>query len=363
MTGRRFLSIVIICLLIGDAVLCDEPTGFVVKRNVSIKAMLGGQFALVVDAGRLPSQSTGRVDITLVNGNSVDFSVDELKVGCSCSKASLSTDSIAAFSSAKLSIDLETPSTSQTAERAVSVRLVSAKDSSRSINVLVKYQLDGLMCFKDEIVMREISPEAPVQRFSVPFVLTSPVKPGHVKFRFTPHSEGMLAELTAHGDSYRVDVAVDPVFVTADESNVTLTAVNEHAGLRDTVVLSLISASPIKISPSRTVFQPTDSGWEASSILRVESEKAGEALKTEPYVEVRLDGEGIRVESKKLAEGIFRLKLRSNSDSMGADEEAPDDETPQLDWRVTTNSGVHTWETKPVFLPSSKSPSPTNGAK
>lgn len=347
---RHILTALLGCVMYAGSATCNEQPAFVVERDVPIEAMLGGQFALVVDVGRLPRNSKGRIGINLVNNNSIHFPVDELKVGCSCTSATLSTDSIAPFSSAKLDIDLETPSTSKTVERSVSVGLASAKDAYRSVNVLVRYQLEGLMCFKDDIIMRELGDQTEVQRFSIPFVLTPPIAPSDIRFHFTPHSEGMLAVLTARDSSFSVDISIDPVFVLEDETNVTLSAVNDSADLSDTVMLSLMPVKPIQISPSRTTFRFTEVDWEASSVLRIRKNNDRVGAETAPFVEVLLNGKKINVESIRLAEGIYRLRLRSDNESKVANAKTSGKST-RLEWRVTTDSGVHRWESDFFFVP------------
>ncbi|MEM9366018.1 MAG: hypothetical protein AAGD07_08465 [Planctomycetota bacterium] len=245
----------------------DNTPEFSVDREVPIEPLLDGQFALVVDAGNLPCGASGQLKIKLVNENAIRFPVQSLEASCSCTHGKLSKHVIDEFSSATLVAQLETPLVSQSIEKSVRFSIISSDSKARNISLLVRYKLDGLMCFKDTINVFPYRPQGKLKRYVLPFVLTKPNLPEDVIFDLKPETDGVQFELKGGQGEHYVELALVPELLSGKPRSYSLTASNLLTDLKHSTAITLMPKEKLRISPNIIQFHSKGDVWTGATAI------------------------------------------------------------------------------------------------
>ena len=330
----------------------DNPEfAFDIRKDVLVKALVNGSYSLTVDVGVLPSGAKGSLVLRLINQDELNFPVKDVIASCSCATGTLSVDDIKPVSSAELMLIINTPRTSKTIESSVLVKINSKTHESRNISVVVRYQLGELMCFVDEMVVKELAPGEGRLVFNVPFLLTKPLQSADVFLLFSPATPGVFASLTEIEGECFVRVEVDPIAVVGEGTRLTLGAQIPDRGLYDELIVSLARHREVEISPRTLHFRRVDEKITAQCILRVNGIAGNNPIDISlPSVEATIDGQLLSVQTTKLGNGVFLIKL-SEKESQAIQQLGRDDEQ-SIQWRILTSSKAFDIRSKAKYEPS-----------
>tara|TARA_R110002049_G_scaffold309101_1_gene516858 strand:- start:1656 stop:2681 length:1026 start_codon:yes stop_codon:yes gene_type:complete len=335
----------------------------VIEKDVPI-GMVMGRYHVVVDLGPLPMGVTGIAKLKLINPHQVNFSVNALELGCSCTSAEISADEIGPNSSATLIVTLSTRPTSRSQNVSVSVTLVSKADKSKNVTMALRYSLAGLMAFAGTSYAQEVDASLDRQTVTIPFLMTDPVTAKDVTFEIVPASDGVVASLVKKEGKHFVTVVFDPVFVSDESMPLSVIARDESRDLTDTLPLLLCKRKYLEITPRTLRFQSEDEQLIAACLLRyrpplVESKQAdadNDSKEGAINMEASLGDVKLNVRAKKLGRGIYRVFLQGSKNKL--QESLAEEKKPSVQWRVTTPDKVYSVESL-LSVGSSVSFSPT----
>jgi len=332
----------------------DLSPAFVIDKQVPIETLFG-KYHMVVELGALKPGVTGKINVELVNHNDVRFQVKDMEIGCRCTSARFLGDDIAPFSSSKLEMTLTTPTSSRQLVNVTSIKLISKTNASLDIDLVFRYEIEGMLTFAESSVHQEVDPERDRQTIMVPFLLTDPVKAQDIQFDFSPHSDGIAAELADQNGKTFVKVVFEPVFFGEDSHFVDLVASDPSRTLSTKLVLMLRQRRSIEITPLTLRFQNSGDDMVASCMVRYRpkpSNNTSQSDAAEPAVsfEATVGSQKLGVRTQRLVRGIYRVYLSAPTARL-VDAVAKGTEVKpcNVQWHIVTPEKAHAVESS-VFV-------------
>jgi len=323
-----------------------EDPFFSVKREISVEPLVNGQFVMNVDLGDLPCGRVVSSELVLKNNNAMEFDISQIKVGCNCIKAKLSSDKISPFSKAKLAVRLETPKTSSKSEHAVRINLLSDANPQHNLVLLVRYQTPGLLCFRDRLSVHEVNMKDDKQDVRILLVLGSDIKSKDLEFTMDPPAIGHVVKFVETADGTFASVTLDSNELSKHGNNIRLTVEDRSSGISDSSIITLLPVREIEINPSNLRFTgKDDSTLSATAVLRIRPSKEypADSEVPVPRVTASIAGRSILVEKRKLSSSVYRLTLKANGQLRKV---MSDLDKPTVHWQVSAGELRHTQESQ-----------------
>ncbi|QEG00023.1 hypothetical protein Mal15_40910 [Stieleria maiorica] len=316
----------------------QENSSFEITREVAIQQFNGGLYHMLVDLGELPAGADGKIHLDLVNNFDFDFPVNDLTASCGCTSVSYKKDSVAADSTSRLEVILNTPKVRRKPEQSFQIRLVSGSGAQKDITLAIRYRLSGLAAFGQTIASHQINTSADRQRLTLPFVLTTPKSSKDVSIALPPNSDGITARLAQGTRSdWHVVVDIDPLFLPKQGVFTTITARDRLGETIDSMTLSLFHIEDVELSPRTFVFREAKGRLWADGILCLNEETDLPEDDRVPSIDAMLGESKLAVKCTRIGKGIYRVHVSSTIADL-ANRLKKTNTPPDISWHIVTAS-------------------------
>ena len=179
--------------------------------------------------------------------------------------------------------------------------------------MMVSYRLDGLLSFNSGMHSFAVN-DSKTSTLKIPFINTLKVPSEDLIVETSGALSGVVGVAASDSNGSTVTLEVDPKMATdiGAAGTLRLSSPLEQKTADTRVILYL--DPPARLSPRTLRFRETDDGeFVSSAVLRVKAESGEAEKKTSAqtaYFEATLAGKKLRVSTKQLGNGIFRLELK-----------------------------------------------------
>ncbi len=365
-TVHSIVAVLAICVLAstgnlagaGDtAVAQASHSGFDLTEEVVIERLSLSLYHTVVDLGELPVGTHGKIHLDLVNNFDLDFPVTDLSASKPCTSASFKKKMIAANSTARLELALETPRTARKSDQSFQIRLVSGRGQRHDVTFAIRYRLAGLIAFGEAMVSHQVGESVERQQLVVPFALTRPMDTKQVSIEISPPNDGVLARLASDDSGSRVIIDIEPVFIQKEGFVATIHAKDAEDAIVDRMLLSLYRVDDVELSPRTLIFRKGGEKAAAEGILclhQVEDQPLGDRI---PSISAKLGKLTLAVDCTKIGKGIYRVRVISSAENLARQREDSDADS-RIAWHIVTASRSVESHSRVHFSSSLSTPNP-----
>jgi len=292
----------------------SKAPDFRIAKSAPIE-MLFDSYHNVIDLGPLPTRQSGIVTLKLSNPHSTTFDFEGIEIGCKCTSAEMTKTNVESGDATIITIGLDTPKAARTQNRSNSIRLIEKGGDKRSVNLVLRYTLSGLMNFKVNSYVIEVQDDSGWQEVRLPFLITPPVKEKNIELEIQPDSSGLSAEFVSDENTHFVVAKFHSDDVPENGLALTVTARHRLEGLADTARLLLTPRKQLEVTPRTLRFKIMNGAFEASALLRYRPaakdalDELADDRSNALSVEARIGDLKGKVRAKRLGRGIHRLHL------------------------------------------------------
>ncbi|MGB7327887.1 MAG: DUF1573 domain-containing protein [Rubripirellula sp.] len=261
-----------------------------VEVSTSSKARfleIAGSYKVDADAGHLPANQHGIIRIRIHNVEDFDLPIRNATASCGCTKAELDGDKIPANGSADLVVKVNTPVRGRNADFIGQIRLhidpSKTKHRLLSVNIGLRYRIDGLLCFPQTLVPVSVSSDKPLS-LALPFICTVSTPLDQLTLQVTDAFQGLEGKIEPSKDgTAKVSLRVDPGDASTGGEFGKITITDPKTKVSDTVSVIMYREEQVTISPRTLRFAASSDDPEtltAYAVLRIRPKSSQQKSET-----------------------------------------------------------------------------------
>jgi len=331
---------------VDDRLVAPSPIGFMLQRSLDY---LGVPQVVPVDCGVVAAGGVGVVVVDVLNRSESDFQVATIEVGCGCVDAKMEAKVLKPGETSKLIIQLTAPKDGRTIGQNQLVRVVDSNE--RMIQVLLKYEVDGMCCFQNPSVTAFAPQNASHVGFKVPVLLSSSVDRASLRIRATGElSEGQFDLRGVDGEFFvdcKLNVPKDGDFTRSGQ----LILENVKAKTASSMDCFVRREPTLTITPSRIPFFRKGDSLQATAMLRLGKGMLPEDPSRPCVVSSALDTLPMTIDYQEVSRGVWRVKMlvpATALDKLNADESNAL-ASKLIRWQVSWTGGIAEGESPVSF--------------
>lgn len=344
----------------------DAPTQFAstdaIKVEGTIYDFLEGNLRADVDLGSLRSGEAAPFVVRIHNKSSTALPFEKILANCSCIKATALGNVIPASGHLDIELTLNVPARSSKTTIDQSIIL---EDSSKAVvEVIVHYELEGLLCFRDKAVLVNIAETEQECTFRVPILFSLPIVPEDISVTHIGKLTDLVASIGSSNGQHYLECTIAMEHAKPYGASGEICITDSKTGRSDSVPCVIELEKNLAISPNviRFKFKQVDNSneevYQASAIIRINASKLTFPRndRSQPEHEVLInctpDHGIISIQKKRIAAGIYRVIIEcrksmvetadiSNPDEGSNDQSVGISESPSsLQWELNTGREV-----------------------
>lgn len=336
-----------ICLLVTlastvqvcNCILAEDEVEFSIEREGEIqKTPLPIRLLATFDLGELEPGAVGKLSLTVVNPSPYSLSFDEISTGCKCREATASAKTIEGNGGAiVLSVRLETPTTAKSPSIVQRLQL-EGKTPEQYVEIELRYRLRGFLCFPESRWLAVAKSNASVVEFDLPLVMSVPVLMKNISLSHSDQLKTMRSRLVSEGDKTFVRCAMDVDDIQPPGLMGRVTVAESITKRSAEIIMSIRIQQPDDIAPEIAVFRYDEELKVHTSTVLVQldidqlSSKPSEFRPESVAIHCSGKSANVSVEKKYVAKGIFRVKIKFDTEKGG--DQIP--ESGDLEWKIST---------------------------
>lgn len=268
-----------------------------------------------VDLGDLPVGKQVNVVIEVRNESGSNFRIKGVRSSCNCMSVKTSAKEIIAGESISLLAELKVPKLS-TNNVFTQLLMLDGEAEGTGLQIVFKYQLQGLCCFKELSLNRDIPKAAKTIPVSLPILITDPVDVRDVSVIGNgdfSNVNGRIEKVDG-GYVFRCDILVPELSGESLSLAGEFTLKHKYLDLRSSVVCVFGSQPKMSLLPSILQFVKEGDDWSATAIVKLSKDEL-KSTQDSVYIAASFGRIPVVVEEKKISHGIVRVRVRvKNSD-------------------------------------------------
>lgn len=305
-----------LCLLDTNQCSADGNLPILAKRTAVITDRFGLSLVADIDLGLLPRSTRGIIEISLVNNSSDTVRIDRVHANCGCLSSRALSKSIEPGQQGDLEFTLDTPNVAATKEIRLAASLLSG-EQTRDVRLAMKYLIEGVLAFESRLCVIELNRDDESQAFESKIFCTDPVFPDEIEISADPVFANIKFEISTKGNQPVLTGILPLNTISGDE--IAGRVVLKHVKTNQTASMDLIlrKTKSARISPSLITLRRSDAQQplQGSAILHLDNATHSILDSNKPLV---IDADSrdlsLKVTSKQLTQGVYKLKISSLSD-------------------------------------------------
>jgi hypothetical protein len=204
------------------------------------------------------------------------------------------------------------------------------------LGITLAYEIDGMLCFTNEMRLLAIGQES--ANFRIPFLSTLPTPVSELTVTVDGALEGVKGQVTSTERGNEIVITVSPDTASPQGAPGRIALHDPKTGVSDSLNVILVKKDSVKVSPHTLRFRSTPDGdYVASGILHLDASES-DSIKTENkaesapsvFCEAYIESHRIEVSIRRVSDEVHRIKLQ-----------LPDAESPL--WNDISNESKLMW--------------------
>jgi hypothetical protein len=276
-----------------------------------------GHLVAYYDLGAVPIDKPVDVVLNLKNESKQSFVISKVKPTCSCTVVSLSSGTLLPWNEIAITLSIKPLARFSANDFLQQVSLQIGVESF--ITLRIRYRLEGLLQFKSLSAMVSIGEGDKEKTFLLPLFVTAPIRGEHLQIKKSDELSALKTTIVEKDGEYFVQCTISDSKLGDVGASGTIEAIEERLGKKAVIPVAISKKPPMTVMPSFLRFsKDTDEekSYRATALVRIDDgflhwdgEERYDDLESYVEFEAKSTLGKWKVESKRVAKGLFRLYL------------------------------------------------------
>ena len=333
-----------------------EKTSFNTSVDSSVTFASPNRLIALVDVGAVPAGARGSVKATIRNTTGTTFRFTDIVTHCSCIRASTAEKPYPPGANIELSIVFDVPLRAKNSIVEMPIALRNGPNIVDQLMVNFKYEIEGLLCFRETIHSVEIGVGKPSFHALIPLETSHPIDPSSLIIEIAPNDNVQSANVVRTADGpWHLDIIFNSKS-SKDESMI-IKISDPKSGRSDETILTVTRRKLLEVTPNSIRFVAGDGDRVVGTCLLSLNDPADQDDKHSPLVQASINGHSITVHKTRLASGVYKIKLSLTAKRLKSIVNAKHEAEPArnkfsnqtLSWEIVTSTNKRQLDSPAIF--------------